>query len=903
MEMSLIGEHGLLALLRSKDESLFYDVIKIRERAEPLLAKITESFPEFTLHDIRHSNKVLEILEWIIPLQLQNQFNKFELLFLIASCFLHDIGMVNFPELIDDIIKDATDVQRIQKYLRNNHHLRSEAFIVDNYQRLGLNDEHQARIIGRICRGHREMLDNKSLYNNREMYGSQNISINVPLLAAFLQLADDLDLTFERTPVIIFETIKPTNKISLQEWERHLATCGVGLDPENKSRIIISAKCWKPEIHRALKKFELIIQDKLDLLPDYLFQYIDFASILPQRVRVTIDPIGYEAIDFKFRLREKEITTLLMGEKLYDRKEAALRELIQNSYDTCRFKRSYEPNYVPEIIFKLTANKRQLIVQDNGMGMDKSHVEKYFTRIGSCFYKSPEFLQDNTKFTPVSIFGIGILSTFMIADTVIVETKADNSDPLMIEINNVDDYFFVKPGKLSKTGTKITLFLKKEFGKKLDLEREIRFYARHLDFPIKIILPDGAEKELSSQTPKPQIDYFIDPKTVASKPYLKKRYNFYIVNLDRPEFVANIGILCEDKGSIGLIPIERNTYINRKVGNKILVSNEGIFVNELEDILPPYFERGIFIDINFLNNSVDLNISRNAIVKNTKYEKIVDSLEASLLGHVKKWIYTIEEQPNMLLNIRYRLFQDYFHHELTEDNPKKRYSLSKDYIASNNIRDFFRELYVFHILLNGEEYSASWIDLLGISYPITIITNPPSNESYRKYLVNNSKAFLPNHIYLFGRWGTDEKVAFCSKGITTPIHIDKNSFERMIKKVVVQTSIQSIFPKTWKVVKFVNLQTNHLFVVVNRYSGFTFVNAEQKFIALLLNNPEQILSDVNKASIVEAFFQRLKRDLKTRFRDVLRKQNQILDWFVDAGVIKNKERYILKKDNFPHYYR
>ncbi|MBC8521737.1 MAG: hypothetical protein H8D26_07095 [Methanomicrobia archaeon] len=99
------------------------------------------------------------------------------------------------------------------------------------------------------------------------------------------------------------------------------------------------------------------------------------------------------------------------------------------------------------------------------------------------------------EFTPLSRHGIGILSCFMIADKLEIETKTEDEEPLLIEIDDMFDYFFVREGKRKNVGTNVTLFLKEEVREeieegKFDLEKIIRHYARHIEFPIVVKLPD-----------------------------------------------------------------------------------------------------------------------------------------------------------------------------------------------------------------------------------------------------------------------------------------------------------------------------------------------------------------------------------------------------------------------------
>ena len=66
----------------------------VRETALLKLEHVRDLFPEFTDHSMRHGDGVVAILDWLVPDALKNKLNKWELYFLIAAAYLHDIGMV-----------------------------------------------------------------------------------------------------------------------------------------------------------------------------------------------------------------------------------------------------------------------------------------------------------------------------------------------------------------------------------------------------------------------------------------------------------------------------------------------------------------------------------------------------------------------------------------------------------------------------------------------------------------------------------------------------------------------------------------------------------------------------------------------------------------------------------------
>ena len=89
--------------------------------------------------------------------------------------------------------------------------------------------------------------------------------------------------------------------------------------------------------------------------------------------------------------------------------------------------------------------------------------------------------------SPISIFGIGILSCFMIADRLQIRTRpggANDTDraPRNITISGPDSLFWLRPGTLERQGTEITLFLKSRFDLQHDVEAFLPRLRKHFDY-------------------------------------------------------------------------------------------------------------------------------------------------------------------------------------------------------------------------------------------------------------------------------------------------------------------------------------------------------------------------------------------------------------------------------------
>ena len=133
-----------------------------------------------------------------------------------------------------------------------------------------------------------------------------------------------------------------------------------------------------------------------------------------------------------FELDKVRLLELLVGHTIYNDPTVAIRELLQNSIDAVRYqyylmrKKTTLPNdpqpKMGRVLVKWDADKRELIIEDNGTGMDLDVIKFHLMRVGSSFYNTSKFQTENSDYTPISRFGIGILTCFMISDDIEIVT-------------------------------------------------------------------------------------------------------------------------------------------------------------------------------------------------------------------------------------------------------------------------------------------------------------------------------------------------------------------------------------------------------------------------------------------------------------------------------------------------
>jgi hypothetical protein len=165
-----------------------------------------------------------------------------------------------------------------------------------------------------------------------------------------------LDFDIFRTPYFLYKHINPENKISIDEWEKHLSIEGKKID---ETSITFEAKCLSSKIERSVHNFVSWIEyerkESMDLLANYGSSH--YKLNLKDSVGLKARNDGsYIYSELMINLDYKKVLHILMGTELYDTPDVFIRELIQNSYDACKYRQevalikdeAYEPKIVIE---------------------------------------------------------------------------------------------------------------------------------------------------------------------------------------------------------------------------------------------------------------------------------------------------------------------------------------------------------------------------------------------------------------------------------------------------------------------------------------------------------------------------------------------------------------------------
>lgn len=562
-----------------EDKSLYGRLETLRQCIRSPLTYTAVKFPEYTPHDIGHCEAVEDIINIILSQNKKCSLTKYEKFLLLSAVLLHDIGMIGTTE------EEAGQV-------RAAHHTRSAAWIRQNYKELSL-EYHEARIVAQIAQGHREEDLSSSEYDD-VFLGTGN-NVRVRFLASLLRLADECDVTYQRASSLLCDTIKPTGK-SANEFQKHMNIKGIGLGDGNNT-IIISALAHNQKEHDMLME----VKDKIQVELDKIIKFLKTGNVFINNVQIDIEEINFIASDISFSIDQNKILELLIGDHLYSKKDVALRELIQNSIDACRAKCAIETKYTPSIKV-IRESEDMIVIIDNGVGMSFDDVKEYLSTIGNSLYGGIN--QGVAEFSPISKFGIGILSAFLISDSITVETRKEEHSAYRFSIDTIAAKWNCQNCTFDGTGTKIILHLN-EIGKKINIADSLKSYFLCPEVRVQYLSYPGRKlMELSTSWCTRDIDE-----------NFAKKYNRHQGRVDTT-FHEVLQYTISGADVIW-------GYREGRNGGRIFVFNHGIFVG-MEGLYG--LSNAAEIYINIKDEVIDLQLSRDAVVLNDKWHAFLSVL-------------------------------------------------------------------------------------------------------------------------------------------------------------------------------------------------------------------------------------------------------------------------------------
>jgi len=348
---------------------------------------------------------------------------------------------------------------------------------------------------------------------------------------------------------------------------------------------------------------------------------------------------------------EADVSRLLhmMVHSVYSDKDVFLRELISNAADACeklRYESVSKPElssdgHEPEILVTLDDEAQILVVEDNGIGMDRDEMIDALGTIArsgtKAFMDRLDSAKAGEKAELIGQFGVGFYSSFMVADRVdVISRRAGEIEAWKWSSDGKGRYNIeaVDLGQAPARGTRVVLHLMedaKKYTKKWTVEKIIRDQSGHV--PVPILLKEKAGAEPAQVTDGAAL--WTKQKTDISEQDYNDFYRSISGQYDEP--LSNVHFRAEGRyeyTTLAFIPGSQPFDLfdpDRPGRMKLYVKR--VFITDEAELLPRFlrFVRGI-VD----TSDLPLNISREMIQESPVLAAIKKGVTGRILSSLEK---------------------------------------------------------------------------------------------------------------------------------------------------------------------------------------------------------------------------------------------------------------------------
>ena len=395
----------------------------------------------------------------------------------------------------------------------------------------------------------------------------------------------------------------------------------------------------------------------------------------------------------EFKAESKKLMDLMIN-SIYTNKEIFLREIISNAsdaldklhYESLTNKEIKIDKKNLEINIAIDKDKKTLTISDNGIGMTKEELENNLGTIAKS--GSEDFKKSNDKKKDIDIigqFGVGFYSSFMVASSVEVISKAYGSDKASKWISEGIDGYSVEEATRESYGTDVILTLKNDtedekYSKYLEtytIQELVKKYSDYITYPIKMEVEHQHLKEKKNKDDKDEYETHKEIETLNDLVPLWKRnkkditdeeYNTFYSDkfFDYEQPISRIHTHAE--GTIeydALIYLPSHApfdfYTKEYEKGLQLYSNGVLIMEKCADLVPDYlsFVKGV-VD----SPDLPLNISRETIQQNKVLKTIASSIESKIKNELEDMRDNHREDYDKLfqdfgMQLKYGVYNNY----------------------------------------------------------------------------------------------------------------------------------------------------------------------------------------------------------------------------------------------------
>jgi len=601
--------------------------------------------------------------------------------------------------------RESNPKQSTEEFIRDIHHEISYDFILKEYELLKIYNKDYAKAIAIVARGHRKVaLDEIEIYEPKKFVRSGREFVCLPYLAAVLRLADELDITNVRTPEILTKYYMPNNEESIKEWKKHISTTQRNF---TEDKVIFRVNCSD---HNNLAALEDQFK-KIENTINYCQKIIRFISNTEDRrfslkllqVESIYEYINFDPKGIKFSFNVQNVVNTFIGKDLYEDELVSIREVIQNSIDSCRYKKKINvDDYKPEI--SVIIKKEKIEIKDNGLGMDEFIVENFFGRLGSSFYEQDKI---KNEFEAIGQFGVGVFSYFLTSEFIDIETKTQNGIPLHFRIDkDPQNYFhFFDNAERNETGTTTTLRLKNKIQNKYNFNDYVKYIRRifkYIEFSIKI---EGENDTIILESLSLSCN---SNKEIRNRIHIQYRsdidnYDLFKYSINCDEYEGECAVIINKftenftfENTHTKFDYDAFMTINGSSGlSQFAISQKGIFVNNY----PARYLDLVFGYIN-LKKRTKININRKDFSDMVTINRIINEFSINLIKELFNELKKKYKKKQMLVKLSNEFVKNYLSRAYPKYlDLKKLSSVLQDSLFVEMIKDSKRKIISINELL------------------------------------------------------------------------------------------------------------------------------------------------------------------------------------------------------------
>ena len=380
----------------------------------------------------------------------------------------------------------------------------------------------------------------------------------------------------------------------------------------------------------------------------------------------------------QFKTEVQQLLHLIIH-SLYSNQEIFVRELISNASDAidkAKFKEQTEPELFKEdtdyrIRLTLDKENKTFAIADNGIGMTLDEVNENIGTIAksgtAAFMEALEKSKNETGLSPELIgqFGVGFYSAFIVAEKVVLETRAAGAEKGVRWTSDGKGSYTVEEIEKEGRGTTITLELKdpeegeQDFTEEYTIQNIVKKHSDFVTYPVIMEMeknePIPEEQIIKDDEGKPIGDTFRtvrQDQTLNSMKAIWAKSKGDVTDEEHQEFYRHISHNWDEPAHIihkrfeGVTEYEVLMYLpskapmdlfrpERKHGMQLYCKRVFI-MDDCKELLPEYlgFVQGV-VDAPDLN----LNVSREILQE----DRLVRNIKKNLVKQVFSTLEGLEE--------------------------------------------------------------------------------------------------------------------------------------------------------------------------------------------------------------------------------------------------------------------